>query len=225
MWCVPAIDQEYVDRMEGILRLLARRVDPLKPVVCIDERPVVLRDAARVGQPMRPGRAARNDYEYVRRGTANIFCIVEPKRGRRLTHATKNRKAVLYANALRQIARRYRRAKTIHLVQDNLSTHCEKSLITAFGPKRGKALWARFTVHYTPKHGSWLNPAEIEASLVSRECLGKRRIGALEQLVLEVAAWRSRADADQRTIDWRFTVNDARRVFRYNGIATSRSEH
>ena len=129
MWCVPKIDQEYVTRMEGILRLLARPVDRMQPVVCLDERPVVLHDPARPGHPMRPGREKRTDYEYVRRGTANVFCIVEPKRGSRLTHATKNRKAALYAKALQRIARRYPKAKTIHLVQDNLNTHREKSLI------------------------------------------------------------------------------------------------
>lgn len=225
MWCVPKIDQEYVTRMEGILRLLARPVDRMQPVVCLDERPVVLHDPARPGHPMRPGREKRTDYEYVRRGTANVFCIVEPKRGSRLTHATKNRKAALYAKALQRIARRYPKAKTIHLVQDNLNTHREKSLIDTFGPKRGRALWLRFTPHYTPKHASWLNPAEIEASLVSRECLGSRRIGEVDSLCREVDAWCARADAEKRAIDWRFTVNDARRVFRYTGIATPRSKH
>ncbi len=225
MWCVPKIDQEYISRMEALLRLQARPVDASQPLVCLDERPVVLHAEARVGRPYGVGKTARRDYEYVRRGTANIFCIVEPKKGRRLTYATKDRKAVAYAHALRTIARKYPRAKTIHLVQDNLNTHSRKSLETAFGERRGRALWARFTVHYTPKHASWLNPAETEASLVSRECLGKRRIPDLEQLTREVEAWRRRADNVGRTIIWRFTVHKARKTFRYSGLATRRSQH
>src|SRR5262252_6726435 len=171
MWCVPAIDDEYVARMEDVLELYARPVDPKEPVVCLDERPVVLHDCERPELPARPGQPTRRDYEYVRCGTANVFCVVEPKTGRRLTHATARRTAKDFAFALRRIAGRYRRARTIHLVVDNLNTHCEKSCVEAFG-RAGLRLWQRFTVHYTPKHGSWLNAAELEASLVSRECLG-----------------------------------------------------
>jgi hypothetical protein len=174
---------------------------------------------------MRPGVLARRDYEYVRRGTANVFCIIEPKEGRRLTYATKNRTGLAFARALRRVARRYPKAKRIHLVVDNLSTHSEKSLTDAFGTTAGSALWRRFKVHYTPKHASWLNAAEMEAGLVSRECLGKRRLGDLRALEVEVRAWARRADRARRKIQWKFTVNDARRVFRYDGIATRRAEH
>lgn len=225
MWCVPAIDREFVDRMEDVLELYARPHRPDEPVVCLDERPVVLHDAARLGFPMRPRHPERVDYEYVRRGTANIFCIVEPLTGRRLTHATDRRTGKRFAEALRSIGRRYRRARTIHLVVDNLSTHYERSCIDAFGEYRGRALWRRFTVHYTPKHGSWLNPAELEASLVSRECLGSRRIPTLRALQSQVSAWSCAADAARRSINWTFRVDDARRVFCYDGIRTARSEH
>jgi hypothetical protein len=225
MWCVPAIGPEFVQRMEDVLRLYARPYRWQEPVVALDERPVQLRDSARPGMAMKPGRLPRRDYEYVRRGTANIFCIVEPLSGRRMTYATRNRVARAYARALSKIAERYAHARTIHLVQDNLSTHTERSLIVAFGAKRGRALWRRFTVHYTPKHGSWLNVAEIEASLVARECLGRRQIGLLSTLRREVAAWRRRADHHQRGINWKFRVDDARRVFRYDGIKTMRSQH
>jgi hypothetical protein len=126
---------------------------------------------------------------------------------------------------LARIEKRYAFALTIHLVQDNLSTHSENSLIAAFGEKEGRRLWRRFTVHYTPKHASWLNAAEIEASLVSRECLGTRRIGNLAALRREVTSWRKRASRDGRTINWKFRVHDARRVFRYDGIKSTRSEH
>jgi hypothetical protein len=225
MWCVPELNGEFITRMEDVLRLYAQPYKWDEPVVALDERPVQLLDPARPGIALRPGKPPRTDYEYVRRGTANIFCVVEPLTGRRLTRATRNRKGVAYARALARIDKRYRHARTIHLVQDNLSTHTERSLIAAFGPQKGRRLWRRFSVHYTPKHGSWLNAAEIEASLVSRECLGKSRIGTLAALRREVSHWRRRADHDRRTITWRFRVDDARRVFRYDAIKTHRSRH
>jgi hypothetical protein len=225
MWCVPALDEEFIERMENVLELYARPFKWDEPVVALDERPVQLLDAARPGVAMRPGRVARTDYEYVRCGTANIFCVVEPLTGDRLTYATRNRKAAAYARTLSRIAKKYPTAKTIHLVQDNLSTHTQRSLIVTFGPKEGRTLWRRFTVHYTPKHASWLNVAELEASLVARECLGSRRIGTLRLLRHQVATWRRRASHHRRTINWNFRVHDARRVFRYEGIKTARSQH
>lgn len=224
MWCVPEVTTEYVARMEDLLRLYARPHNGSAPVVALDERPVQLHDDARAAMPLVPGRERRPDYEYKRRGTANVFCIVEALTGRRLTYATKNRTGEAYAKALRKIAQRYRDAKTIHLVQDNLSTHSEKSLTDALGTKVGHALWRRFTVHYTPKHASWLNVAEIEAGLVARECLGKRRIPDLDALVREVHHWRASVDR-KRPIQWNFRVSDARRVFRYDGIRSPRSGH
>jgi len=174
---------------------------------------------------MRPGRVGRSDYEYVRAGTANIFCIVEPKTVRRLTYASANRTAKAFAHAMYRVSRRYKSARKIHMIVDNLNTHRKKSLTDALGTTAGLALWKRFKMHYTPKHASWLNPAEIEASLVSRECLGNRRIGHLHTLKFEVAAWRARADVEARPIRWKVTVKDARRFFRYDGIVTRPSEH
>ncbi len=225
MWCVPAVDDEFIARMEDVLRLYARPHDEREPVVCLDERPVPLRDPARVGVPMRPGRIERADYEYVRRGTANIFCIVEALTGRRLTHATRNRSGPAFARALKRIARRYPKARIIHLVVDNLSTHSLKCVTDSLGTRAGRALWRRFALHFTPKHGSWLNAAEMEVSLVVRECLGRRRIGSIAVLRSEVAAWNRTADRRRRRINWTFRVADARRVFRYRGITTPRSRH
>jgi transposase len=225
MWCVPAINLEFVERMEDVLRLYARPLDPAEPVVCLDERPVVLRDAARSGSAMAPGRPARTDYEYVRNGTANVFCIVAPKTGRRLTHATARRTSRDFARALHRISKAYPKAKRIHLVADNLSTHTEKACVDTFGERKGRALWRRFKVHYTPKHASWLNAAEMEASLVARQCLGKRRIPNLSTLRHEVRAWRRAATHEGSTIRWRFRVADARRVFKYTALVFTRSEH
>ena len=225
MWCVPRIDEEFVARMEDVLRLYARPFNRSRPVIALDEKPVVLRSAARTGVAMMPGCIAKTDYEYVRRGTANIFCIVEPLTGRRLTHATATRKGTDFAQALRKIARRYRRAKKIHLVMDNLSTHAQSCVIAALGSARGRALWARFELHFTPKHASWLNVAEMEASLVSRECLGRRKFEDITMLQREVREWNAIADENRRSIAWKFRVHDARRVFRYDGITSTRAGH
>jgi len=213
MWCVPAIDQQFVDRMEDVLALYARQDSRAEPVVCIDERPVQLLAPARAGVPMRPGQPARTD-----------FCIIEPITGRRLTYASTNRRGPAFASALWRIARRYHRARKIHLVLDNLSTHSERCVVEALGAG-GRRLSRRFVLHYTPKHASWLNAAEMEASLVSRECIGKRRIGHFHTLRSQVAAWRRRAEHDRRPIRWRFSISDARRVFRYSGIITPRTRH
>jgi len=225
MWCVPKLDEEYVKRMEEVLETLAKPLNEREPVVALDERPVQLLDSARPGTPMAPGRLARSDYEYVRHGTANIFCIVEPKGGGHLTHATRNRKAPRFADAVKRIAAAYPTARTIHLVMDNLNTHCQKSLTDAFGELEGRRLWRRFTVHHTPKHASWLNPAEIEVSLWSRECLGRDRVATFGELSRRTRAWNARANSSKRCIDWQFTTADARRVFRYGRGAMHGSRH
>jgi transposase len=212
--------------MEDVLNVLARPYDAQEPVVTLDERPVALRGASRPDRPMAPGRLAREDYEYVRQGTANIYCVVEPKAGRHLTHATRDRKAPRFVAALQRIARRYRAAKTIHLVMDNLNLHGPGSVIGVLGARKGTTLWERFTPHYTPKHGSWLNPAEIEASLWSRECHGRDRVDTFDALSDRTRAWTARADRVKRKIIWRFTTAKARRVFRYKRRSTmSRSRH
>src|SRR5450631_2575908 len=149
------------------------------------------------------------DYEYVRRGTANIFCIVAPKTGRHLTHATTNRKARRFAAAMKRISDAYLEAKRIHIILDNLNTHRLKSLIDAYGQAEGRRLWRRFVIHYTPKHGSWLNPAEIEVSLWSRECMGRDRIATLCELKQRTRVWNRTADRTRRKINWRFTTADA----------------
>jgi transposase len=215
MWCVPKLDAEYIERMEDVLNTLARPPNPAAPVVALDERPVQLLDSERPGRRAAPGKVARRDYEYIRKGVANTYCIVAPHEGRHFSHATPNRKAKYFAQALMRISKSYPRAKTIHLILDNLNIHRESSVLAALGPELGRKLWARFTVHYTPKHGSWLNPAEIECSLISRECLGSNRVSTLHDLRARVRYWNRRADRERRRIRWRFRTADARRVFKY----------
>lgn len=216
MWCVPALDNEYITRMEALLGLYEQPVDPHRPVVCLDERPVQLLQDSRPSKPLRPGRGIIRDYEYVRCGTANVFCAVEPKAGKHIIKATANRKAAAFAEMMRDVAREYPRAKTIRLVLDNLSTHTVKSLIVRFGEHRARTLWRRFEIYYTPKHGSWLNQAEIEISLLSRQCLGKHRVSSLDSLGRRCAAWQARANAEQLRISWNFTRTKARKKFGYD---------
>jgi transposase len=211
--------------MENLLELYARSYDPREPVVGFDERPVQLLDDARPGIPARPGRIAREDYEYLRRGTANVFLAVEPLAGRHYAKATPDRSGPQFAEALRDIARRYPRAKTIHLVVDNLNSHSLKSCVRRFGPRRGRKLWERFTIHYTPKHGSWLNQAEIEISLYSRQCLRGQRTRDFWTLASRTNAWMQRAEEERWRIRWGFTVNQAREKFRYRRSRITRSEH
>ena len=209
------LNQEYLRRMEEVLALYEKPLSEKQPVVCIDEKPVVLHQDVRPPLPMRPGRITRRDCEYQRCGTANAFCGVEPKAGRHFTRATPDRSSPQFADYLLAIAEYYPTADTIHLVMDNLSSHTCKAVIQRFGTKEGEWLWKRFTVHYTPKHGSWLNQAEIAISLYSRQCLGRRRIGDRASLRRETRAWNRRANRDQVMIQWNFTRKKARRTFNY----------
>jgi len=185
MWCVAKLDQEYIACMEDVLKIYEKTLSEHQPVICVDEKPVVLHADTRPSVPVRPGRVGRRDYEYKRCGTANVFCAVEPKAGRHFTKPTPTRKSPEFADFLLEIAASYPQADTIHLVLDNLSTHTRKAVVDRYGEKDGDWLWRRFTVHHTPKHGSWLNQAEIEIGIFSRQCLGKRRIGNIDDLTTE----------------------------------------
>ena len=226
MWCVAELTPEYLARMEDVLALYERPYDPQEPVVCVDEKPVALHADVRPARPARPGHLATRDSEYQRCGTANIFAVVEPKAGRHFTRVTPQRTAVQFARTVRTVVAAYPTARTIHLVLDNLNTHRESSLIKQFGPREGPRLWRRLTVHYTPKHGSWLNQAEIELSLIARQCLGTLRIPDRAQLRTHVSAWNRRANRRKTRITWRFTRKDARRKLKYTAPSVSkRSRH
>ncbi len=215
MWCIAELSAEYIARMEDVLGLYEKPLLEKEPVICMDEKPVVLHADVRPPRPMRPGGVARRDCEYQRRGTANAFCGVEPKAGHHFTKVTANRSAPLFADYLLEIVAAYPEADTIHLVMDNLSSHRRKALVDRYGESIGGLLWDRFTVHYTPKHGSWLNQAEIEISLFSRECLGHRRIPSLRDLSREAQAWNRKMNRDRIDINWKFTRKKARQKFGY----------
>ena len=211
--------------MEDVLELYERPHNPQEPVVCLDEKPVSLHGEVRVPQAARPGVAAKRDSEYKRKGTANVFCAVEPRAGRHFTFPTPRRSGVEFAKVIAGIARRYPLARTIHLVVDNLNIHCRKSLTNHLGPELGAQLWNRFTVHYTPKHGSWLNQAELEIGLFARQCLGKRRVPDLTTLKAEAQAWNRQINHKRTLINWNFSRNDARNVFHYQENLFMRSEN
>lgn len=217
MWCVAEINDEYIRCMEDVLATYELPLSYKEPVVCIDEKPIqMLKNINSTSRIARCGKSRRKDYEYLRMGTANAFCIVEPKRGRYMVKITKNRKADQFAEVMRDIGRAYPMATKIHVVMDNLSTHTRKSLITHLGAKRGANLWNRFEVHYTPKHGSWLNQAEIAISMFSRGCLGKDRIATRVTLAKRAEAWTKRMNGERRKINWRFTRAKARTKFKYS---------
>ena len=213
MWCVPEVDAAYVERMEDVLEAYERPYNPQEPVVCLDEKPIVLHRDIRPAEGMRSGHPAKRDSEFERCGTANVFCAVEPKAGRHFTWATPNRSGKRFADMLRRITRSYPGARTIHLVLDNLSTHARSSLVRRFGEQTGGDLWNRFTIHYTPKHASWLNQAEIEISIFSRQCLGSRRLVSLPQLRTECSAWNRAINRQRLKINWTFLRLDAANVF------------
>jgi hypothetical protein len=217
-------DADYIANMEDILAVYARPDDANESVVCVDEQPVTLRADVRPGSPARPGRDARRDNEYERRGTAHVCCGVEPKAGRHFTCATPNRSRFEFAQLICRLALADAEAKTIHLVLDNLNIHCRKSLIDQYGAELGNQRWNRLTVHYTPQHGSWLNQAEIEIGLLARQCLGHRRIPDLTTLRRAARAWARRINRARTKINWRFDRRTARRKFGYTKNFYKRSE-
>jgi len=223
MWVVAELNEDYITRMEDVLEVYERPYDQQEPVVCVDEKPITLHADVRPTSPAAPGREARRDSEYERCGTANVFCAVEPKAGRHFTFATPDRSGFEFAQVAVTLAMSYPEAKTIHLVLDNLNIHRRKALADVFGAEMAAQVWGRFTVHYTPTHGSWLNQAEIEIGMFSRQCLGKRRIPSLKILKAEARAWNRRANRDRVKIAWKFDRKAARRKFPYNSKSFKRS--
>src|SRR6516165_10493548 len=168
MWCVAELDAEYLRRREDVLAVYEKPYRASEPVVCLDEKPVSLHADVRPSRPMHPGQVTRRDNEYKRCGTANLFCAVEPKAGRHFTFPTPDRSGFEFAQVAVSLALAYPAATTIHLVMDNLSSHSQRSLVAVFGTEMAAEVWSRFTVHYTPTHGSWLNQAEIEIGIFTR---------------------------------------------------------
>jgi hypothetical protein len=199
--------------MEDLLALYQQPYDPLHPTVCFDEKSVQLLADSRASLPMQPGQVKRQDYEYKRHGTRNLFVLVEPQAGARHVLVTRRRTKRDCAHALRYLVNAlYPDAEWIDLVLDNLNTHTYHALVETFGETEADRLVARLRFHYTPAHGSWLNMAEIELSILSRQCL-KRRLPDEWTLGTELVAWELARNAAKATIDWSFSLDDAHRVF------------
>ncbi len=209
MWCIGKLTTEYRQRMYGLLDLYALPLRPQEPVVCLDEKSKQLIEQSRVPLPMRAGMPRRQDYEYVRAGTCNLFVAVEPKGGRRTVLVTDRRAKVDFVAFVQYLLEHvYATARRVRLVMDNLNTHFRKCFEEVLGVKQAKALLRRVVFHYTPKHASWLNMAEIEIGILDRQCLD-RRLPNRDAIVAEVDAWQLRRNADQRGIAWSFTRQDA----------------
>jgi len=210
-FCIPPKENgPFVAAMEHVLDIYQSPYDPARPVVCVDETSKQLVEHTRVPLPVQPGSVACVDDEYVRGGVANIFMAVEPMTGTCVTKVTEHRACVDFAHFMRELCDvQYPNAKSIVVVLDNLSTHSTGALYAAFEPAEAHRIANKIEFHFTPKHGSWLNMAEIELSLLSRQCLD-RRIATLQQLAKEIAAWTVRHNTDPAPIRWRFTTADAR---------------
>ena len=209
MWCIGKLTAEYRQRMYDLLDLYALPLRAEQPVICVDEKSKQLIEESRAPLPMRAGMPARRDYEYVRAGTCNLFVAVEPKGGRRTILVTDHRAKVDFVAFVQYLLEQvYATAQRVHLVMDNLNTHFRKCFEDVLGVKPAKALLRRVVFHYTPKHASWLNMAEIEIGILDRQCLN-RRLPNRDAIVSEVDAWQLRRNADQRGIAWSFTRQDA----------------
>ena len=209
MWCIGSLTEEYRRRMYNLLALYARPLRDDEPVICIDEKSLQLLAHSREPLPMVPGAQAKQDYEYVRKGTTNLFVAVEPKAGQRVVSVTAQRGKVdfvVFVQAL--LTDTYAAARKVHLVLDNLNIHFRKCFEDVLGKPAASALLRRVHFHYTPKHASWLNMAEIEIGILSRQCLN-RRVPNPQLLQREVDAWQAARNAQSRTIEWKFTRQDA----------------
>jgi hypothetical protein len=209
MWCIQAMTDEYRTRMYRLLDLYQQAYNPLEPLVCMDEKSKQLLEDSRPLIKAKPGKPEKYDYEYRRKGTSNIFLAVAPKAGFRVAKVTDTRTKEDFAYFIEDLVdKHFREAKCIQLVLDNLNTHFEKSLIETFGKQKSTRLLKKVKFIYTPKHGSWLNMAEIEINIMDRQCTGGR-IASKEILTSEVMLWYEDRNDRQCDIEWTFTRQDA----------------
>lgn len=209
MWCIQAITEEYRTRMYRLLELYQQGHDPDQPLVCMDEKSKQLLEDSRRPIPAKPGQLEKYDYEYKRKGTCNIFVAVAPKAGMRIVKITDTRKKEDFAYFVEELVEtHFPEASCIQLVLDNLNTHFATSIIEAFDKPRADKILDRIKFIHTPKHGSWLNMAEIEINIMDRQCTGGR-IASKEILESEVMNWSNDRNEKQRNIEWKFTRQDA----------------
>jgi hypothetical protein len=211
MWCIGQLTAEYRQRMYALLALYARPMNPKQPVVCVDEKSKQLLRDSRAVLPAKPGQAQKQDYEYRRGGTRNLFVAVQPQAGRREVVVTARRTKQDFVAFTRHLVDGvYASAEKVHLVLDNLNTHFASVFIEVLGRTAAAPLLSRIQFHHTPKHASWLNMAELEIGIMERQCTG-RRVSTAALLESEVAAWQAARNRQRQTIEWTFTKQDADR--------------
>ncbi len=204
------VGADFVWRMEDVLDLYAEPYDPQRPVVCFDELPYQLLDHVVAPEPPVPGHPAREDYEYERKGTCNLFIAFQPQQGWRHVEVTERRTAQDFAHQMRRLVDdQFPNAERIRVVLDNLNTHTPAALYQTFAPAEARRLTQKLEFHYTPTHGSWLNMVEIELSVLARQCL-HQRLPDRERIERVIAPWEARRNTSRATVDWRFTVKHAR---------------
>ncbi len=206
----PKENADFVAHMEDVLEVYKRPFDPQQPVVCMDEQPTQLIKETREALAAKPGRRKRVDYEYERNGTAVNFLFTESLAGWRKVEVRQRKTAIDWASEIQQLLDvDYPEAKKVVLICDNLNTHKPASLYKAFPPSEARRLWERLEIHHTPKHGSWLNIAEIELSALTRQCLD-RRMSDIDTLKQQAKFWYTQRNANQKAVDWQFTTDHAR---------------
>jgi DDE superfamily endonuclease len=207
----PEQNAEFVAHMEDVLELYCLPYDPKVPLICMDEQPTQLIAETRPALPQKPGKPERYDYEYERKGTAANFMFTEPLGGWRKVSVRERRTSIDWAREMKELLDRdYPHAEKVILVCDNLNTHKTASFYEAFEPQEARRLIERLEIHYTPKHGSWLNIAEIELSVLTSQCLNNRYISDIRTLAKETKAWEKHRNLNQKGVDWQFTTADAR---------------
>ena len=216
MWCVPKLTLEYIERMEGIITLYHTPLLEHEVLLCFDEKSKQLLEDTHPVLQETATTYRKRDYEYKRYGTKNIFVTVAPHEGHREVVITNRRTRSDFAEEIARISALpcYADKTMLHIVLDNLNTHNKKSLVERFGEEQANVLLQRITFHHTPKHASWLNMAEIEIGILSRQCI-KGRIGTEKKLKRMITAWKEKRNQEEKKIHWKFTKEDARRVFKY----------
>ena len=210
MWCIPPEQNaDFVAKMEDVLDIYALPYDEKYPVICMDEKPYQLLDEVRDPIPMTPGSPEKIDNEYKRCGTSSIFVATQPLKGWHYAHARERRTAIDFAEEVETLVNFFPDAVKVRFVTDNLNTHVIASLYKAFPAPKAREIAKKIKIHYTPKHGSWLNIAEIAISILSKQCINKR-IPNIEQLNAEISAWMGYSNANLKKVNWQFTTSDAR---------------
>lgn len=214
MWCIGKITKEYRDRMYVLLDLYQQEYDELHPVICIDEKSKQFLEETRNPLAMKPGSPYKYDYEYKRKGTANLFVAVEPKAGKRIVKITNSRTKPDYAYFVKEVLEKhYPKVKSIRLVADNLNTHFTSSFYETFSKPQVDKLLKRIEFYYTPKHASWLNMAELEINIMDRQCTGGR-IACKEKIKKEVSAWVRKRNKEKKKLQWTLTKQAADKKLR-----------